>query len=290
MLYLGFILAQSRRHLSETLFVPLSISEIHDNFGGSVHNHVVNITVLTMVPDQFESFLKAPLILRAAGKNTLHLSVKDIRDYAGGSFRHIDDSPFGGGAGMILKCEPVLRCLDAVRKESSHVIAFTPAGTPYTQKKARELSKTEDLILLCGHFEGFDERILEAADEEISLGDYILSSGELPAMVLIDSLVRLLEGTLRSASTEEESFEDGLLEYPQYTKPRSFRGREVPDILLSGHAENIRKWRLKESLRRTMNRRPDLLKNRNFSREELKLMEEIENEKQTLERDSDHLD
>ena len=249
----------------------------------------MNITVLTMVPDQFESFLKAPLILRATEKNTLHLAIEDIREYAGGSFRHIDDSPFGGGAGMILKCEPVFRCFDAVHREGSHMIAFTPSGKPYTQRRARELSKMEDLILLCGHFEGYDERILEEADEEISLGDYILSSGELPAMVLIDSLVRLLDGTLRSASIEDESFENGLLEYPQYTKPRSFRGKNVPDVLLSGHAENIRKWKLKESLRRTMARRPDLLKNRNFSEEEMKLMEEIEDEKQTLERDSDHL-
>lgn len=276
--------------VSETAFIFLPKPESHDNFFRSVHNQVVNITVLTMVPDQFESFMNAPLIHRAIQKNTLHLSIQDIREYAGGSFRHIDDSPYGGGAGMILKCEPVFSCLDTLRKETSHLIAFTPSGKPYTQKKARELSKMEDLILLCGHFEGFDERILEEADEEISLGDYILSSGELPAMVLIDSLVRLLDGTIRRESTEEESFENGLLEYPQYTKPRSFRGKDVPEVLLSGHAEQIRKWKLKESLRKTMARRPDLLKNRTLTPEEVKLMEEIENETETLERNSDHID
>ena len=264
--------------------------ETHDNSERSVHNQGVNITVLTMVPDQFESFLNAPLIRRAMEKNTLTLRIEDIRDYAEGSFRHIDESPFGGGTGMIIRCEPVFHCLDAVRKENSHVIAFTPSGKQYSQRRARELSQMEDLILLCGHFEGFDQRILEEANEEISMGDYILSSGEIPAMAVIDSIVRLLEGTLRKESTEEESFENGLLEYPQYTRPSSFRGKDVPEVLRSGHFEKIRKWRLKESLRKTMDRRGDLLENRIFTKEEKTLLEEIRDEEQRLERNTDHRD
>ena len=268
----------------------MTIQETHDNSDITGHNHLVNITVLTMVPEQFDSFLNAPLVRRAMEKDTLNLIIKDIRDYAGGSFRHIDESPFGGGFGMVMRCEPVFRCLDSLPLENRHLIVFTPSGKPYTQKRARELSKLDHLVLLCGHFEGMDQRIIEEADEEISMGDYILSSGEIPAMAVIDSIVRLLAGTLRRESVEEESFENGLLEYPQYTKPRSWRGKDVPEVLLSGHAENIRRWKLKESLRKTMTRRPDLLRTRTFTEEELNLMEEIRNEKEELERDTDQLD
>lgn len=238
----------------------------------------MRITVLTIFPDQFESFLSHPLVKRATDRGTLTLRILDLRNWADGSFRHIDDSPFGGGAGMILKCEPVFRCLDEIRTPASHLIAFTPAGTRYTQNMVRRLLKQEELILLCGHYEGFDQRILDEADEEISLGDFILSGGELPAMTVIDSLVRLLDGTIRTESTEDESFENGLLEYPQYTKPRVFRGRAVPEVLLSGHAERIRLWKRKEALRKTKRLRPDLFESAVLSAEDRKLLEELEDE------------
>ena len=205
-----------------------------------MYNKNMRIRVLTIFPDQFESFLRHPLTARAIEKQLLDLEIIDLKEYADGSFRHIDDSPFGGGAGMILRCEPVFRALAACRTDSSRVIAFTPGGTVYNQRHARRLLKEEDLIFICGHYEGMDERILQAIDEEISVGDYILSGGELPAMTVMDSLIRMMKGTIRAESTAEESFEDGLLEYPQYTKPRSFEGMDVPEVLLSGHAEKIR--------------------------------------------------
>ncbi len=242
------------------------------------YNNAMRITVLTMFPEQFTSFRSFPLTARAIASGTLILNILDIKDYADGSFRHIDDSPFGGGAGMILRCEPVFRCLKECRTPHSRVAVFSPAGIPYTQKKAREWSRCEDLILICGHYEGMDERIMEAADERISVGDYVLSGGELPAMTVMDSIIRLLDGTIRKESTTEESFENGLLEYPQYTKPREYEGKCVPSVLLSGHREKIRVWRLKESLRLTMILRPDLLKHRTLSREEEILSEEIRNE------------
>ena len=249
---------------------------------GFFYNSLMRITVLTVFPDQFDSFLHHPLVERAIRKETLKLEIVDIKDYADGSFRHIDDSPFGGGVGMILKCEPVFRCFDQFRTADSHVIAFTPSGSTYDQKTARRLSQYEDLILLCGHYEGFDERILEAVDEEISVGDYILSGGELPAMMVIDSIVRLLDGTIRKESTADESFEHGLLEYPQYTKPRVFQGKEVPEVLLSGHAERIRRWKRKASLRKTLERRPDLLREADLTDEDKILLEEL-NDEQTME-------
>ena len=235
----------------------------------------MKIQVLTIFPELFDSFLKAPLTARAVARGSLDLRIIDIKDYAEGSFRHIDDSPYGGGAGMILKCQPVLDALHAAESPDSWRILLSPSGKPYDQKHAHELLQKEDLILIAGHYEGFDARIEEEADEEISTGDYILSGGELPAMTIMDSLIRLLDGTIREASTEDESFEDGLLEYPQYTKPRVYEGKQVPDVLLSGNHEAIRRWKLKESLRRTMERRPDLLKDRDLTEEEKELMEEL---------------
>ena len=242
------------------------------------YNEDMKITVLTIFPDQFDSFLRHPLIKRAETNGLLKLSIVDLKPFADGSFRHIDDSPYGGGAGMILRCEPVYRALEQTRSGSSHVIAFTPSGTAYTQSRAHELLKLDDLIFICGHYEGMDERIMNAVDEEISVGDYILSGGELPAMTVIDSLVRLTDGTLKPRSTEEESFENGLLEYPQYTRPAEYMGMHVPEVLRSGHAENIRLWRLKQSLRKTLKKRPDLLDQRPLTAEEAKLLKEIEEE------------
>lgn len=216
----------------------------------------MKITILTVCPESFASVLEMPVEHRAMDRGLADIRIVDIREFAPGSFRAIDDSPFGGGAGMILRAQPVL---DALRSAGEgHVVALTPAGHPYTQKDARRLSEQDHVVLLCGHYEGMDERIYAHVDEEISLGDYILTGGEVAAMAVVDSVVRLLPGALRAASTEEESFEDGLLEYPQYTQPREVEGVPVPDVLLSGDHEKIRLWRRRESLLRTRERRPDL--------------------------------
>ena len=217
------------------------------------------ITILSIAPEQFDSFLQTPLISRAINNDLLDLKIIDIRDYAPGSFRKIDDSPYGGGAGMIMRCQPVLDCLNEVKSENSHSILFAPIGKPYTQKDAHRLSGFDDLILICGHYEGFDARIYPHVDEIVSIGDYILTGGELPAMVLCESIMRLVEGSMKKESTLEESFEEGLLEYPQYTKPYDFKGETVPDILLSGNHEEIKKWRKEKSIEMTKRNRPDLL-------------------------------
>ncbi len=238
------------------------------------------ITILTIAPQMLESLGQYPLIHRLIQKKELTLNIVDLREYASGSFRHIDDSPYGGGPGMILRPEPVFSALDQYRNDRSAVILLTPAGTPLNQAKVRELSQKEELILICGHYEGIDERITETADEWISVGDYILSGGESAAAVLVDAVTRLQENVIRAESTVDESFESGLLEYPQYTHPRVFRGREVPDVLLSGNHEKIRLWRLKESLRKTLRFRPDLLAQKEMTAEETALLEEIRNEEQ----------
>lgn len=221
------------------------------------------ISVLTIFPESFESFLKTPVVARAVDKGLVSIDIVDIKEFAQGSFRHIDDSPFGGGAGMVMRCQPVLDALRHVKEQDPpgdvRSVAMTPAGTPYDQKTARRFAELPHLVLLCGHYEGMDARIFGSIDEEISMGDYILTGGELPAMTVIDSVVRLLPGALRGASTEEESFEDGLLEYPQYTQPREYEGMSVPDVLLSGDHGRIRRYRRQEALRLTKERRPDLL-------------------------------
>ena len=228
-----------------------------------------------MFPEGFEGFLKMPLVQRAVKKGIADIRITDIREFAEGSFRRIDDSPYGGGAGMIMRYPPVLKALESVRKENSTVILTAPAGEIYKQKTAHELADMEHLILIAGHYEGIDARILDHADRVFSLGDYIVSGGELPAQIIADSVIRLLPGIIRSESTEEESFENGLLEYPQYTKPAEYNGKKVPEVLLSGNHEAIRKYRLKESLKLTMEKRGDLLENRECTDEEKKILEEI---------------
>ena len=240
----------------------------------------MKITILTLFPQLFDSFREGPVVQRAIRKGSLELSVVDIKEFAPGSFRHIDDSPFGGGAGMVMRCQPVLDALRSVRGsaesfQNTIVVALSPAGRQFTQKQAHRFSELDHLILICGHYEGMDERIYRHVDEEISIGDYVLTGGEIAAMAVSDAVIRLLPGALRSESTSEESFENGLLEYPQYTQPAVYEGEAVPEVLTSGNHARIRRWRLKESLRRTMERRPDLLEGRQFTEEELALLEEI---------------
>ena len=219
----------------------------------------MKISILTICPEQFGDFQKTPLIARAVEAGRLELSIIDIRDYEPGSFRRVDDSPYGGGAGMILRCQPVLDALSAVRTPESRVLILTPAGKPYTQADAHRLAEESHLILICGHYEGMDARIYPSADELLSIGDYVLTGGELPAMVITDSVMRLVKGSIKEERTKEESFEQGLLEYPQYTRPADYNGQKVPEVLLSGDHEAIRKWRQEEALRITKENRPDLL-------------------------------
>ena len=239
----------------------------------------MKITFLTIFPGLFDSFLTSPVLQRAVKKGVLEIEVIDIRDYSPGSFRHIDDSPFGGGPGMVMRCQPVLDALRAVKKElpagTLVTAALSPAGAVFSQKTAHRYAGLGHLILICGHYEGMDERIFRHVDEEVSIGDFILTGGELAAMAVADAVIRLLPGAIRAESTGDESFENGLLEYPQYTQPAVYEGESVPDVLLSGNHEKIRKWRLRESLRKTFLKRPDLLSDRVFTDEELELLEEI---------------
>ena len=246
----------------------------------------MKITFLTIFPQLFDSFLAAPVPQRAVRKGVLELEVVDIRDFSPGSFRHIDDSPFGGGPGMVMRCQPVLDALRSVQKmpPSGAVItaALSPAGAVFNQKTAHRYAGPDHLILICGHYEGMDERIYRHVDEEVSIGDFILTGGELAAMAAADAVIRLLPGAIRTESTGEESFENGLLEYPQFTQPAVYDGESVPGVLLSGNHEKIRVWRLKESLRKTMLRRPDLLDGRALTEEEAKLLQEIMQERNSL--------
>jgi len=245
----------------------------------------VKITILTMFPQLFDGFVQSPVVQRAIRKEALQLEITDIKDFAPGSYRHIDDSPFGGGAGMVMRCQPVLDALRHVKgdeapgSESVLTVALSPAGAVFCQKTARRYKDLDHLILICGHYEGMDERIYRHTDEELSIGDFILTGGEIAAAAVADAVIRLLPGALRSESTEEESFENGLLEYPQYTQPAIYEGEAVPEVLLSGNHAKIRRWRLKESLRRTLERRPDLLPGRQMTNEEEEILRELEGEK-----------
>ena len=221
----------------------------------------MKITILSVVPEMLSSLQASPIVQHAMQKGILELEIVDIKEYADGSFRHIDDSPFGGGAGMIMRCEPVYRAYRSVCSNGCHTIVPTPAGIPYTQKKAHELCGYEHLVLIAGHYEGLDERIFDLADERICMGDYIVSGGEYACMSITDSIVRLLPGVIRKESIEEESFENGLLEYSQYTKPVEFEGKRVPDVLRSGNHKAIARFRYEDALKKTAMYRPDLLEN-----------------------------
>lgn len=245
------------------------------------------ITILTIFPEAFDSFRTGPLIKRADEKQILQIQIIDIRKYAGGSFRHIDEAPYGGGSGMLLRCEPVVRALRHHEKPQSHRILLSASGTPYTQQHARRLANMQDILLLCGHYEGIDARIETYFDEQLSLGDYILSGGELAAMVIVDTIVRLQKGIIRNESIADESFENGLLEYPQYTHPPVFEGKSVPDVLRKGNHEAIKRWKRREALRKTFQKRPDLLYGQNLSEEDFDFLRRL---KEGLEKETDECD
>lgn len=224
----------------------------------------MRIDVATLFPEMCQTILNESIIGRAQKKGILTVNCHNIRDYTNDKHRRVDDTPYGGGMGMVMKCEPIYNCFKSVTAdiEKPHVIYMSPKGETLTQKKSVELSKLENIFILCGHYEGVDQRILDKiVDEEISIGDYVLTGGELPAMVLIDSVARMCEGVLSSAECfEEESHYNGLLEYPQYTKPEIWDGENVPPVLLTGHHKNIAQWRRDKSIEITSQRRPDLLK------------------------------
>ena len=236
----------------------------------------MKITILTLFPEMFDGFLTNSIIKRAIAKNIVEVKIVNIRDYTLDKYGRVDTPPVGGGAGLIMKCQPIVDALKANSTNESKKIILSPRGEQYTQSKAIFLSKEKDIVLLCGHYEGIDERVNNYVDEAISIGDYILTGGEIAAMAISDSVIRLLDGAIANESLDEESFTNDLLEYPQYTEPREFNNAQIPDILYTGNHEAIRKYRLKESLKLTKKYRPDLFNKHAFSKEEKKLLQEIE--------------
>jgi len=215
--------------------------------------------ILTLFPEMFVS-LDTSIIGKAKKNNLIDINLINIRDFSKDKHKKVDDTPYGGGPGMVIRPDVIYDAYKSINKNSAKVLYMSPKGQRLNQNKVKELSKENHLIIICGHYEGIDQRILdEIVDEEISIGDYVLTGGELPAMVLIDSVSRYVEGVLNEESTSDESFSNGLLEYPQYTRPEEFRGKKIPDVLLSGHHENIKKWREEKSLEITKKNRPDLL-------------------------------
>ena len=249
----------------------------------------MNITILTLFPEMFEGFQTNSIIKRALGKGVATIKVVNIRDYTKDKYGRTDTPPIGGGAGLIEKCQPIVDALRANKKESSHVVLLSPRGKTYDQKTAETYAKLDDLVLICGHYEGIDERVNAYVDELISIGDYVLTGGEIPAMSIADSVIRLLDGAITKESLTDESFNNGVLEYPQYTEPYDFEGQLVPDILYSGNHTAIEKWRRKQALLLTKKHRPDLFNKLTLSKQDLKLLKEAE-EDQTPKWESDALE
>jgi tRNA (guanine37-N1)-methyltransferase len=223
----------------------------------------MKITILTLFPQIIEGYFTSSIMAKAVDKGLIEYHIIDFRDFAADKHRTADDYPYGGGAGMVLKCEPLAGALDSVGARDKRVVFPTPSGRVFTQETARNLSQEDELVFICGRYEGVDQRIIdEYVDDELTVGDYVLSSGEIASLVIIDGVYRLLDGVINSESLIEESHEDGVLEYPHYTRPEEFRGRRVPPVLLSGHHEHIRLWRRRQGLEKTLINRPDLLENR----------------------------
>lgn len=220
---------------------------------------MMKIDVLTLFPNMYDNFISESIIKRAVEDKKVEINIHNIRDYTVYKNKQVDDYPFGGGSGMVLMCDPIFRAIDSLKKDNTKVVMMTPSGKLFKQNIAYELSKEEHLIILCGHYEGFDERIKSIVDIELSIGDYVLTGGELPSMVVMDSIIRLVDGVISKDSLANESFNDNLLDYPNYTKPVEYRGMKVPEVLLSGHHANINKYRYEERIKLTKENRPDLL-------------------------------
>lgn len=238
----------------------------------------MRITVLTLFKEQFDSFLNTSIISRILEKELCEVKVVDIRDYSKDKHRHVDDTPYGGGAGMLMRVDILADAIRANRNDDTYVLLTSPKAKPYEEKDAYRLLEKEDLMIVCGHYEGVDDRISDFIDENVSIGDYVLTGGELPAMVVMDSIMRLINEGISSESLKEESYTDGLLEYPQYTRPFNFEGKEVPFVLTNGNHKEIRRFNLKGSLKETYLYRKDLLEKRDLSKEEKELLQEVINE------------
>ena len=237
--------------------------------------------ILTLFPEMFKPLYES-IIGKAIKKGIIDINIIDIRDFSKDKHKKVDDTPYGGGAGMVIRPDIVYDAYTSIKKDNAKVIYLSPQGKVLDQKKVENLSKEKHIILLCGHYEGIDQRVLdEIVDEEISIGDYVLTGGEIPAMVLIDSVARNIEGVISKESTSEETFSNGLLEYPQYTRPEIFKDKQVPEILLSGHHENINKWRRNESIKNTYLKRKDLLEKVNLSKDDVKYLEKLIGNSQT---------
>ena len=218
----------------------------------------MKIDILTLFPEMFTGFLETSIIKRALDEKYVEINVHNFRDYSLDKHKRVDDYPYGGGAGMVLMCEPIFRAIESLKTDDTIVIMLTPSGKVFKQDIAIDLSKQKHIILLCGHYEGFDERIKTIVDMELSIGDYVLTGGEVPAMAITDAITRLIPGVITKESLDYESFNDNLLDYPNYTRPEVFRGMKVPDVLLSGHHKNIEKYRQDERIRKTNEYRKDL--------------------------------
>lgn len=241
----------------------------------------MRVTILTLFPGMLEGFVRESIVGRAVSSGLVDIRLVNIRDFAHDRHQVTDDYPFGGGAGMVMKPEPLVRAIESVPGDLGtrpHVILLSPRGRVFDQKRASGLAGMQDIMLVCGHYEGVDERVLAFVDEELSIGDFILTGGELAAAVVADAVIRLVPGVLSPGSSLQESFQDGILEGPQYTRPRDFRGMMVPDVLLSGDHERVRVWRRKEALRKTLLQRPSLLLSARLSAEDAKLLAEVEKE------------
>lgn len=241
---------------------------------------MLEVDVLTLFPAMVEGPLRESIPGRILERGLASVRVHDLREWGLGRHRTVDDYTYGGGAGMVLRVDVVAAALATVRRPDSVVILLDPAGAPFRQATAHELAQAEHLVFLCPRYEGVDDRVRVLVDREISIGDYVLTGGELGALVILDAVLRLLPGAIGEASTTEESFAAGLLEYPQYTRPAEFDGEPVPPVLVSGHHEQVRRWRLRESLRRTQQRRPDLLEGRELSKDERKALAELRAEEE----------
>lgn len=238
----------------------------------------MDITILSIFPKMFQA-LNESLIGKAQEKELVNIDVVDFRDFTTNKQNHVDDAPYGGGAGMLLQAQPIYDAMDYVEKKKpgkKRVVLLDPAGKTFNTKMAKDFAKEDQLVFICGHYEGFDERVKDLVTDEVSIGDYILTGGELPTMSMIDATLRFVPGVLgNSFSAEEESFSNNLLEYPQYSRPADFRGKKVPDVLISGDHEKIRLWRLEQALKKTLERRPDLLEHASLTDEEKKLLRKI---------------
>ena len=236
----------------------------------------MKIDVLSLFPEMFEGFLTTSIIKRAIDSGHVEVTIHDFREFATDRHKSVDDTPYGGGQGMVLMCKPLLDCLKTVVTKDSLVILMSPQGMTHHQAYAEELAlKQKHIVIICGHYEGFDERIRDYVDIQMSLGDFVLTGGESACMVMCDCILRILPGVIRQDSSDDDSFSNGLLEYPQYTRPEVYNGKRVPDVLLSGHHANIKKYRHEESLKRTALYRPDLLENLELDKEDQKVVDTV---------------